>query len=84
MLIIGEFRSINSDRVKCIEMVTHNNGNATIYGDDRVIISGYNDVITKKIYDDIIYSITSGKKSYNVAAHVSKILETYSYREVVL
>lgn len=84
MLIITETRSINTDRVICIEINTNRNGTATIYADNRVIISGYNDVITKKLYDDIIYSITSGKKSYNVAAHVSKILEKYSYREVVL
>lgn len=84
MLIITDTRSINTDRVTCIEINTNRNGTATIYADNRVIISGYNDVITKKIYDDIIYSMTSGKKSYNVAAHVSKIMETYSYREVVL
>lgn len=84
MLIINEYRTINTDRVTCIEINTNRNGTATIYADNRVIISGYNDVITKQLYDDIIYSITSGKKSYNVAAHISKILETYSYREVVL
>lgn len=84
MLIINEYRTINTDRVACIEMNTNRNGTATIYADNRVILSGYNDVITKQLYDDIIYSITSGKKSYNVAAHVSKIVETYSYREVVL
>lgn len=84
MLIITEFRSINTDRVKCIEMVTHKNGDTIIYADAYAIISGYNDVITKQIFDDIIYSMTSGKKSYNVAAHVSKILETYSYRKVEL
>lgn len=84
MLIINEYRTINTDRVTCIEINTNRNGTATIYADNRVIISGYNDVITKELYDDIIYSITSGKKSYNVAAHVSKILERYSYREVVL
>ena len=84
MLIITETKSINTDRVTCIEINTNRNGTATIYADNRVIISGYNDVITKQLYDDIIYSITSGKKSYNVAVHVSKILETYSYREVVL
>jgi hypothetical protein len=84
MLIITEYRTINTDHVTCIEMNTNRNGTATIYADNRVIVSGYNDSITKAIYDDIIYSITSGKKSYNVAAHVSKILETYSYREVVL
>lgn len=84
MLIINETKTINTDRVTCIEINTNRNGTATIYADNRVIISGYNDIITKQLYDDIIYSITSGKKSYNVAAHVSKILETYSYREVVL
>lgn len=84
MLIITDFRSINTDRVTCIEINTNRNGTATIYADNRVIISGYNDSITKAIYDDIIYSITSGKKSYNVATHVSNILKKYSYKEVVL
>lgn len=84
MLIVNEYRTINTDRVACIEMTTNRNGTATIYADNRVIISGYNDVITKSIYDDIIYSITSGKKSYNVATHVSNILKQYSYKEVVL
>ena len=84
MLIITETRSINSDRVTCIEINTNRNGTATIYADNRVIVSGYNDVITKKIYDDIIYSMTSGKKSYNVAAHVSNILKMYEFKEVVL
>lgn len=84
MLIITDFRSINTDRVTCIEINTNRNGTATIYADNRVIVSGYNDVITKDIYDDIIYSITSGKKSYNVATHVSNILKKYSYKEVVL
>ena len=84
MLIITEFKTINSDRVTCIEMCTHHNGTATIYADDHAIISGYNNVITKDIYDDIIYSMTSGKKSYNVAAHVSNILKMYEFKEVVL
>jgi hypothetical protein len=84
MLIITETRSINTDHVTCIEINTNRNGRATIYADNRVIISGYNDVITKDIYDDIIYSITSGKKSYNVSAHMANILKQYSYREVVL
>ena len=84
MLIITETRSINTEHVTCIEINTNRNGTATIYADNRVIISGYNDVITKCIYDDIIYSITSGKKSYNVAAHVANILKQYTYKEVVL
>lgn len=70
MLIITETRSINTDKVTCIEINSNRNGTATIYADNRVIISGYNNVITKDIYDDIIYSITSGKTSYNLAAHV--------------
>lgn len=84
MLIIGEFRTINTDRVTCIEINTSRNGSATLYADNRVIISGYNNVITKQIYDDIIYSITSGKKSYNLAVHVSNILKMYKCKEVVL
>ena len=84
MLIITDTKTINSDRITCIEVCTNIKGIATLYADDYAIISGYNAVITKDIYDDIIYSITSGKKSYNVATHVSNILKKYSYKEVVL
>ena len=84
MLIITETKTINTDRIAviCYNQVSDNN--FYIYCDKNVVIGHLSEHIAKTLYDDIVYSLTSGKKTFNVRLHLDNILKTYTYREDVL
>ncbi len=84
MLIITNTKTINTDNIAVIKIDHVADNNFYIMADRNVIVGRLSEPIAHKLYDDIIYSITSGKKSFNVSLHLGNIFKMYDIKEVVL
>lgn len=75
MLIITDTKTINTDRIAVICYNEVSDNNFYIYCDKNIVIGHLSKHIAKTLYDDIVYSLTSGKKTFNVSLHLDNILK---------
>lgn len=84
MLILTDTKTINTDRIAVIEYTQVSDNNFYIYCDKNIVIGHLSENVAKTLYYELVYSLTSGKKTFNVLTHLDNILKMYDFSGGVL